>query len=128
MICFENGVANRNTPRVIQRSGSDEGISREGNGVFGMKYYYVYIMTNKFNTVLYIGVTNDIERRVAEHKSHSIEGFTAKYKLDKCVYVEECGDINDALQREKQLKGWSRAKKFALLREYNPNMEDLSVF
>ncbi len=93
-----------------------------------MNNYYVYIMTNKSNTVLYIGVTNDIERRVAEHKSHTIAGFTAKYNVDKCVYVEQCGDINDALQREKQLKSWSRAKKFALLHEHNPQMEDLSDF
>ena len=90
-----------------------------------MNTYYVYIMTNKSNNVLYVGVTNDIERRVAEHKSHTIAGFTAKYNVDKCIYVEECGDVNDAIAREKQLKSWSRARKFALIHENNPSMEDL---
>lgn len=91
-----------------------------------MNTYYVYIMSNKRNTVLYVGVTNDIERRVAEHKNHLLPGFTARYNVDKCVYVEDCGSIEDAIAREKQLKGWSRAKKFDLIAKFNPDMKDLS--
>ncbi|MCI6814624.1 MAG: GIY-YIG nuclease family protein [Clostridiales bacterium] len=77
-------------------------------------------MTNVDNTVLYTGVTDDIERRVAEHKSHTLKGFTDRYNVTKCVYVEEYGNINDAIMREKQIKGWSRAKKFDLINTTNP--------
>lgn len=92
-----------------------------------MKTYYVYIMTNKNNTVLYVGVTNDIERRVWEHKTQiKSDSFTAKYNVDRCVYVEDCGDINAALNREKQIKSWSRSRKFELINSFNPQMKDLS--
>ncbi len=87
--------------------------------------YYIYILTNIHNNLLYVGVTNDIVRRVCEHKSHSIEGFTQKYKIDKCVYVETYSNINEAIAREKQLKGWTRKKKFALISEQNPTLDDL---
>lgn len=87
--------------------------------------YYVYILTNKFNNLLYVGVTNDIVRRISEHKSHSIKGFTQKYGIDKCVYVESCSDINAAIAREKQLKSWTRKKKFDLINSQNPALEDL---
>ena len=88
--------------------------------------YYVYILTNKSNTTLYIGVTNNLERRMSEHKSGQIEGFTSKYCLNKLVYVEESAEINNALEREKQLKRWVRAKKNTLIESQNPNWEDLS--
>ena len=84
-----------------------------------MKTYYVYIMTNVDNTVLYTGVTDDIERRVAEHKSHTLKGFTDRYNVTKCV------NINDAIMREKQIKGWSRARKFDLINTTNPALKDL---
>ena len=87
--------------------------------------YYVYILTNAGNNVLYVGVTNDIVRRVCEHKSHSIEGFTQQYKVDKCVFVETYTNINDAIAREKQLKGWTRKKKFDLINEQNSKLDDL---
>ena len=90
-----------------------------------MKTYYVYIMTNVDNTVLYTGVTDDIERRVAEHKSHTLKGFTDRYNVTNCVYVEEYGNINDAIMREKQIKGWSRARKFDLINTTNPALKDL---
>ena len=90
-----------------------------------MNTYYVYIMTNKSNNVLYVGMTNDIERRVAEHKSHSIPGFTARYNLNKCVYVEEFSSIEDAIDNEKKLKSWSRKKKFELINSKNPEFKDL---
>ena len=90
-----------------------------------MNTYYVYIMTNKSNNVLYVGMTNDIERRVAEHKSHSIPGFTARYNLNKCVYVEEFSSIEDAIDNEKKLKSWSRKKKFELINSKNPEFRDL---
>ena len=70
--------------------------------------YYVYIVTNFNNTTFYIGVTNDLERRIYEHKEEIIESFTKRYHLGKLVYYEECSDINEALQREKQLKNWHR--------------------
>lgn len=82
-------------------------------------------MTNKSNNVLYVGMTNDIERRVAEHKSHSIPGFTARYNLNKCVYVEEFSSIEDAIDNEKKLKSWSRKKKFELINSKNPEFKDL---
>ena len=87
--------------------------------------YYVYILTNKTDKVMYIGVTNDIVRRVYEHRNHMIDGFTAKYNVTKLVYVESALDVRDAIQREKQLKGWTRAKKNALVETANPKWEDL---
>jgi len=90
-----------------------------------MKTYYVYIMTNKSGT-LYVGVTNDLTRRVLEHKNHMIEGFTKKDKITRLVYYDETTDINEAIAREKQLKGWLRKKKVALIESANPEWNDLS--
>jgi putative endonuclease len=95
------------------------------SGWEGMKYYYVYIMTNKSRT-LYTGVTNNLERRVWEHKNKVIPGFTSKYKITQLVYYEEGSDINVAIAREKQIKGWLRAKKIALIESMNPEWKDLS--
>ncbi len=92
-----------------------------------MKAYYVYILTNKYNKVLYIGVTNDLQRRVYEHKRGTIEGFTKKYNLTKLVYFEEFTNINDAIAAEKKLKGWLRLKKIALIESKNPDWKDLSL-
>jgi putative endonuclease len=75
------------------------------------KYYYVYIMTNKNNSVLYTGVTNDLMRRASEHKVKQIKGFTEKYNINKLVYFEHFNDINSAILREKQIKSGSRKKK-----------------
>ena len=91
-----------------------------------MKLYYVYILTNQNHTVLYIGVTNDLTRRVAEHKAGIHEGFTKKYQVDKLVYFEESPSIMQAIEREKQLKAGSRAKKLALLNESNPYWNELA--
>jgi len=88
--------------------------------------YYVYIMTNKTNKVLYIGVTNNLERRCYEHKQKLIKGFTEKYNINKLVYYEETKDIKEAITREKQLKGWLRQKKIALIESINPTWKDLS--
>lgn len=88
--------------------------------------YYVYIMTNNSGT-LYIGVTNDIRRRVAQHKSGAQAGFTQRYKLTRLVYVEYTSDIREALDREKQLKGWLRRRKIDLIAKLNPRWEDLSL-
>ena len=90
-----------------------------------MKQYYVYIMTNKSRT-LYTGVTNDLERRVYEHKQKTIEGFTSKYNITMLVYYESTDDIRQAIAREKQIKGWLRSKKIALIESRNPNWADLS--
>ena len=87
--------------------------------------YYVYIMTNKYNTVLYTGVTNDLVRRVYEHKNKLVEGFTAKYNLTKLVYYEIYNDVKEAINREKQIKGWKREKKEDLIKEFNPMWKDL---
>jgi putative endonuclease len=90
-----------------------------------MHSYFVYMMTNWNNTVLYIGVTNDMERRRNEHFYKLIPGFTNKYNLTKLVYFEETSDIESAILREKQLKGWKRDKKAALIESVNPNWDDL---
>jgi len=87
--------------------------------------YYVYIMINKCNTTLYVGMTNDIMRRKWEHQTHFNDGFTSKYKLEKCVYVEEYHNASDAIQREKQIKRWNRNKKFDLINTINPELNDL---
>jgi putative endonuclease len=88
--------------------------------------YYVYIITNKINTVLYTGITNNIERRIYEHKNKTIEGFSSRYNLNKLVYCEETNDIMSALEREKQIKSGSRKSKFDLISGTNPNWKDLS--
>lgn len=87
--------------------------------------YYVYILTNKSNTVLYIGVPNDLQRRIYEHREKLTDGFTKKYNITKFVYFEEFSDANDAIAREKQLKGGSRKKKIELIERENPLCRDL---
>ena len=88
--------------------------------------YYVYILTNKHNTVLYTGVTRDLIRRVYEHKTHADpNSFTAKYKVTKLIYFEETNDVNAAIEREKQIKSWSRNRKTDLIFEKNPHWVDL---
>ncbi len=87
--------------------------------------YCLYIMTNKSKT-LYIGVTNNLARRLYEHKNKLFEGFTKKYNITKLVYFEVFTDPKPAIAREKQLKGWLRAKKVALIEGNNPNWNDLS--
>ena len=93
--------------------------------MFKKLYFFVYIMTNEHNYVLYIGVTNNIARRAWEHKEGTIKGFTEKYKLNKLVYYETHEDINAAIQREKQLKYWKRMWKIELIEKENPNWDDL---
>ena len=91
-----------------------------------MKQYFIYIMSSDSGT-LYTGVTNDLQRRVYQHKHKLVEGFTSQYDVNRLVYFESCGDIRDAIQREKQIKGWRRSKKIALIEEMNPKWEDLSI-
>ncbi|MHC5740373.1 MAG: GIY-YIG nuclease family protein [Nostoc sp.] len=89
------------------------------------KQYYLYIMTNKYNTVLYTGVTNDLQRRVYEHKEKIIEGFTKKYNITKLVYYEIFEDAYTAISREKQIKAGSRQKKIDLVNSINQEWKDL---
>ncbi|MBR5022600.1 MAG: GIY-YIG nuclease family protein [Oscillospiraceae bacterium] len=88
--------------------------------------YYVYILTNKHGTVLYTGVTKDLVRRVYEHKNHiDKDSFTAKYNVTKLVYFEQTSDVRSAIEREKQIKSWSRDRKTSLIFEMNPKWVDL---
>jgi putative endonuclease len=89
------------------------------------RYYYIYIMTNKNNTVLYTGITNNLTRRVYEHKEKVIEGFTKKYNITKLIYYEVFRDVKSAIFREKQIKGGSRIKKIKLVNNMNPEWKDL---
>lgn len=91
-----------------------------------MKMYYVYILASRKNGTIYIGVTNNLYRRMFEHKSGLIKGFTQKYKVNQLVYYEESKYIINAIKREKQLKGWLRKKKIALIESINPEWDDLS--
>ena len=86
--------------------------------------YYVYILTNKSNRVLYIGMTNNIQRRIYEHKNKLVEGFSSKYNLNKLVYFETTTDVSAAIEREKVLKKWSRIKKCNLIQIQNPSWQD----
>lgn len=89
------------------------------------KSYFVYILAGKRNGTLYIGVTNNLERRVYEHKNNLIRGFTSKYNVHLLVYFEETPDVESAIKREKQLKKWNREWKIELIEKTNPNWEDL---
>ncbi len=90
-----------------------------------MKEYYVYIMTSRSGT-LYVGVTSDLLRRVHEHKTKAFPGFTAKYNINRLVHFESTDDVQEALAREKQIKGWRRSKKLALIKSDNPKWQDLA--
>ena len=90
------------------------------------KNYYVYLLTNWNNKIIYAGVTNDLNSRIYEHKNKLIEGFSKKYNLTKLVYFEETSDINAAIAREKEIKKWRREKKDKLVSQTNPNWQDLS--
>ena len=88
--------------------------------------YYVYILTNRLNTVLYTGVTHDLLKRLYEHEQHlDPESFTAKYHVHKLIYYEATGDIRSAIAREKEIKGWTRAKKEKLIATINPSLRNL---
>ena len=91
-----------------------------------MASYYVYILTNKSKT-LYTGVTNDLERRVYEHKNKLVPGFTLRYNISRLVFFEITPDVRSAIAREKQIKGWTRRKKIVLIESANPGWRDLSV-
>lgn len=93
----------------------------------GMNHYYVYILTNWDHHVMYVGVTNHLERRMMEHRQELIPGFTQKYHVHKLVYYESTSDVKAAIAREKQLKGWTRAKKNALVSTMNPEWRDLAI-
>ena len=89
------------------------------------KQYYVYIMTNKRKTVLYTGVTNNLKKRIYEHKTKSVAGFTKKYNINSLIYCEVFNDMYNAIVREKQIKAGSRQKKIDLINSINPAWEDL---
>ena len=87
--------------------------------------YFVYVLCSR-RAVLYVGMTNDLARRVQEHKERAVPGFTSRYGVDRLVYCEVCRDVRDAIQREKQIKNWSRKKKIALIEAANPRWEELA--
>jgi putative endonuclease len=89
------------------------------------KQYFIYILSNIRDTVVYTGVTNDLVRRVYEHKNDFVDGFTKKYRVHKLVYYEVCENALSAIQREKQIKSWSRKKKNVLIDAMNPGWEEL---
>ena len=88
--------------------------------------YFVYILTNNHKNVIYTGITNDLAKRIYEHKNHLDKGsFTARYNVERLVYFEVTSDVNSAIEREKQIKGWNRKRKNKLVESKNPNWEDL---
>ena len=91
------------------------------------KSYYVYILTNDWGNVMYVGMTSNIERRLYEHKLELADGFTKRYHVHKLVYYEQTNDAYAAVTRERQLKGWTRKRKNELVETVNPNWEDLST-
>ncbi|MDO8752148.1 MAG: GIY-YIG nuclease family protein [Candidatus Wolfebacteria bacterium] len=91
-----------------------------------MRTYYVCIATNKHNTVLYTGVTNNLERRMWEHANKQVPGFTTKYNVNKLIYYDVFPNPENAIAAEKKIKGWTRAKKLTLIKEANPSFSDLA--
>lgn len=111
-------------PEVFQSGIHEcEGILRAS--VTRMKDYYVYILASKKNGTRYIGVTNDLRRRVYEHKNDLVPGFTSKYQVHSLVYYEQTNDVQSALEREKRLKKWNRQWKIELIENNNPKWRDL---
>lgn len=92
-----------------------------------LRSYYVYLLTNWNNKVMYVGVTNDLERRIYQHKNKLVKGFTEKYNVNKLVYFEETQDVIAAITREKEIKKWRREKKDQLVNEMNPTWKDISL-
>lgn len=90
-----------------------------------MNVYWVYMMTNKYNTTLYIGVTNDLKRRVYEHKEKLVLGFTFKYNCSKLIWYESTESVESAIVKEKQMKKWKREYKINLINQFNPDWHDL---
>jgi len=90
------------------------------------KFYYAYIIASRSRT-LYIGITSDLSKRVFQHKRKTYEGFSATYNCNRLIWFERFGDVTQAIQREKQLKGWSRLKKIRLIESHNPTWENLSA-
>ena len=95
--------------------------------IMNEKSYYVYILTNDWGNVMYVGMTSNIERRLYEHKQELADGFTKRYHVHKLVYYEQTNDAYAAVTRERQLKGWTRKRKNELVETVNPNWEDLST-
>ncbi len=91
----------------------------------GARSFYIYILASRIGGTLYIGITNDLIRRVAEHRLKSVESFTKRYEVDRLVYFEQFDDAENAIKREKLLKKWKRAWKIRLIEELNPNWDDL---
>ena len=91
-----------------------------------MRQYWTYILSS-FSRTIYVGVTNDLERRIQQHKSKQVPGFTARYDVTRLVHSEVFSDVCDAIAREKQIKSWSRARKNALIEEHNPLWDDLAT-
>lgn len=100
--------------------------TESSSGEIFMKTYYVYIMSSA-SRVLYIGMTNNLLRRIYEHKNELIEGFSKKYKCKRLVYFDQSNDVKSILEREKQIKRWNRKKKIELINTLNPEWEDLST-
>ena len=101
---------------------------RRGNlFINAMREYFIYILANKSNSVIYTGITNDLTRRVNEHKNKLKDGFTSKYNVDKLVYYEQSSDVISAIKREKQIKSWSKKRKNELIESKNPEWKDLFI-
>lgn len=92
-----------------------------------MKQYYIYILTNKYRTTFYIGMTNDLNRRTSQHNDSMGSVFTSKYNLTDLIYYELYNDVNQAILREKQLKNWKKEWKINLIKTTNPNLETLTI-
>jgi putative endonuclease len=92
-----------------------------------VKSYYVYILTTQNNKVMYVGVTNNLVRRLYEHKNHLVDGFTKKYNVTKLVYFEDTNCIESAIAREKQIKGWRRDRKNQLVESQNPSWNEIDL-
>ena len=120
-LCHSEGVLLRRTTEESLACAA----ASDGDMTMGSKQYYVYILTNKSGT-LYTGVTNNLTRRVFEHKNGQVDGFTKRYNLKYLVYYEATNDVHAAIAREKQIKGWLRVKKLALINSVNPEWRDLS--